>query len=64
VNRRGDGVPNANYITITLAGVNDGCNIFDLMAPMGVLLGDVDGDGFVLFRGLYHHRTKELGQSC
>jgi len=37
------GVANAQTITITLVGVNDGCsNIFNVGAPMGVLLGDVN----------------------
>jgi Dockerin type I domain len=30
-----------------LAGVNDGCNIFNVSAPMGVLLGDVNANRLV-----------------
>jgi hypothetical protein len=36
------GVPNAQTITVALVGVNDGCNIFNVGALMGVLLGDVN----------------------
>jgi hypothetical protein len=40
-------VTNAQRITITLAGVNDGTHIADVSVPMGVLLGDVNGSGRV-----------------
>jgi hypothetical protein len=36
------GVPNAQRITITLVGVNDGITTADVSIPMGVLLGDVN----------------------
>jgi hypothetical protein len=36
------GVANAQTITITLTGVNDGTNVADVSIPMGVLLGDVN----------------------
>jgi hypothetical protein len=36
------GVANAQTITITLAGVNDGTNVADVSVPMGVLLADVN----------------------
>jgi hypothetical protein len=41
------GVTNAQTITVTLAGVSDGTNTSDVEAAMGVLVGDVNGDGFV-----------------
>ena len=41
------GVANAQTITVTLAGVNDGCSTFNVGAPMGVLLGDTTANGFV-----------------
>jgi len=41
------GVPNAQTITVALVGVNDGCNIFNVGAPMGVLLGDVNANRLV-----------------
>ncbi len=40
-------VPNAQTITISLLGVNDGTNTGDLSVPMGVLIGDVNGSGRV-----------------
>ena len=36
------GVANAQTITITLSGVNDGTNVGNVSIPMGVLLGDVN----------------------
>jgi hypothetical protein len=36
------GVANAQTITITLAGVNDGTSVADVSVPMGVLLADVN----------------------
>ncbi len=41
------GVTNAQTITITLADLNDGISISDVAIPMGVLVGDTNGDGFV-----------------
>jgi Dockerin type I domain len=43
------GIPNAQYITVTLTGVADtACNVGTVIGPqMGVLLGDVNGDGQV-----------------
>ena len=40
-------VTNAQKITITLAGVNDGTNTGDLDVQMGVLFGDISGNGTV-----------------
>ena len=41
------GVTNAQRITLTLQGASDGTNTGDLSVPMGVLLGDVNGNGSV-----------------
>ena len=41
------GVTNAQTITLTLNGVNDGLNMANLSVPMGVLLGDTSGNGSV-----------------
>ena len=41
------GIPNAQRITITLVGVNDGTNIANVSIPMGVLWGDVNASGRV-----------------
>jgi hypothetical protein len=41
------GVTNAQRITITLVGVNDGTNTANVSIPMGVLLGDVNASGRV-----------------
>jgi Dockerin type I domain len=38
-------VSNAQKTTITLQGVNDGTNTNDVAVQMGVLLGDVNGNG-------------------
>jgi uncharacterized delta-60 repeat protein len=40
-------VTNAQKITITLAGLNDGTNTGDLDVQMGVLIGDTNGNGSV-----------------
>ena len=40
-------VTNGQKITLTLAGVNDGTNTGDLDVQMGVLIGDVSGNGTV-----------------
>ena len=41
------GVTNAQKIMVTLQGASDGTNTGDLSVPMGVLLGDVNGNGSV-----------------
>ena len=41
------GVINAQRITVTLRGVNDGTTFRDISVPMGVLLGDTNGNGVV-----------------
>ncbi len=41
------GVTNAQVITITLFGVNDGTNAGDVSVPMSVLLGDTNANGSV-----------------
>ena len=41
------GVTNAQRITVTLLGVNDGTSTGDVGVQMGVLVGDTNGDGFV-----------------
>jgi uncharacterized protein (TIGR02597 family) len=41
------GATNAQYITLTLAGVNDGTNTNDVAVRMGILIGDTTGDGTV-----------------
>ena len=41
------GVTNAQKITITLFGVNDGTTVKDIPFRMGVLLGDTNADRFV-----------------
>jgi hypothetical protein len=41
------GITNAQRITVTLLGVNDGTSTGDVGAVMGVLVGDTTGDGFV-----------------
>jgi hypothetical protein len=38
-------VTNAQKITVTLLGVNDGTNTYDVSVQMGVLLGDVNSSG-------------------
>jgi hypothetical protein len=40
--------PNAQRVSITLVGVNDGVNTANVVVPIGLLRGDVNGDGFVL----------------
>lgn len=42
------GVSNAQKVAVTLVGVNDGTNTNDVAVELGALLGDVNGDGFVL----------------
>jgi hypothetical protein len=41
------GVTNTQRITITLVGLSNASGTGDLGVPMGVLLGDTNGDGFV-----------------
>jgi hypothetical protein len=41
------GVSNIQVITISLSGVDDGTRIVDVAVKMGVLIGDVNGDGSV-----------------
>ncbi len=41
------GVTNAQRITVTLGNVNDGTNLGDVPVSMGVLAGDVNGNGTV-----------------
>jgi len=41
------GVTNGQKITLTLFNVSDGTNTGDVSVPMGILLGDTSGDGFV-----------------
>jgi hypothetical protein len=41
------GVSNAQIITLTLFGLNDGTNTGDVSIPMGILVGDVNGSGRV-----------------
>ena len=41
------GVANAQIITVTLAGVNNGSATGDVSVQMGVLLGDTSGNGSV-----------------
>jgi glucose/arabinose dehydrogenase len=40
-------VSNAQTLTVTLLGMNDGTNTYDTSVQMGVLIGDTTGDGFV-----------------
>jgi hypothetical protein len=41
------GITNAQTITVTLFGINDGINIGDLPISIGMLVGDTNGDGKV-----------------
>jgi hypothetical protein len=41
------GITNAQRITITLSSVNNGTSTGDVSVPMGVLVGDTNGDGTV-----------------
>ena len=47
------GVTNAQTITVTLLGVNDGTSTGDVSVPMGVLVGDTNGDR-LRQRGRHH----------
>jgi hypothetical protein len=41
------GITNAQTITVTLSAVNNGTTTGNVSVPMGVLVGDTDGDGAV-----------------
>ena len=41
------GVTNAQRVSITLSGVNDGASTANIGVQMAVLVGDTNGDGFV-----------------
>ncbi len=41
------GVTNGQTIALTISGVNDGATLADYVIPMGVLVGDANGDGAV-----------------
>ena len=41
------GVTNAQTIIVTLFGVNDGSSVRDMVIPMSILIGDVNGSGSV-----------------
>ena len=40
-------VSNVQTITVTLTGLNDGTNTYDVSVQMGVLIGDVNASGVV-----------------
>jgi|GEM_PF-3508004 len=54
------GVSNAQWITITLFGVNDGTNMTDVSVNMGVLLADVDASGRVDSNDVFQVRQQTL----
>jgi hypothetical protein len=54
------GVTNAQRITLTLIGVNDGSHIANVSIPMGVLLGDVDASGRVDSTDVFQVRQQTL----
>jgi hypothetical protein len=55
------GVPNAQFVTVTLTGVSDiACNIGDVSSTMGVLLGDVDASGRVDSTDVFQVRQQTL----
>jgi 6-phosphogluconolactonase (cycloisomerase 2 family) len=41
------GLDNAQTITLSLSGVNDGTNTGDIAVPMSILIGDISGNGIV-----------------
>ena len=53
------GVANAQTIVLTLAGVNDGTSTGSLSVPMGVLLGDVNGNRVVTGADVNHARAQQ-----
>lgn len=60
------GVSNAQTITITLSAVSDGTNTNDVSIPMGVLLGDTNGNRFVTSSGTSNDVTltqSKVGQT-
>ncbi len=66
------GVTNAQTITLSLAGVNDGANAGDVGIRMGVLVGDTTGNGMVKFQRYWasesqfwsNHHGRELRHRC
>jgi hypothetical protein len=54
------GVTNAQRITLTLIGVNDGSHIANVSVQMGVLLGDVDASGRVDSTDVFQVRQQSL----
>jgi hypothetical protein len=54
------GVTNAQRITLTLIGVNDGSHIANVSIPMGVLLGDVDASARVDSTDIFQVRQQTL----
>ena len=55
------GVPNAHYLTVTLNSVVDAQNnTGNVSAPMGVLIGDVDGSGRVDSTDVFQVRQQTL----
>jgi hypothetical protein len=59
------GVANAQFIAITLSGVNDGTNIGDVSIPMGVLVGDVNASRHVDAGdiGVIQHYNSQIANS-
>lgn len=55
-------VANAQRIVVTLFSVSDGTSTNDVTIPMGVLLGDTTGDGFVNSADISQTKSKS-GQS-
>jgi hypothetical protein len=55
-------IPNAARLTVNLRGVSDGTNTDLVTIPMGVLLGDTTGDGFVNSADISQAKSKS-GQS-
>ncbi|HYR23454.1 MAG TPA: dockerin type I domain-containing protein [Chthoniobacterales bacterium] len=54
------GVTNAQRITLTLTGVNDGSHTANVSIQMGVLLGDVDASGRVDSTDVFQVRQQSL----
>jgi uncharacterized repeat protein (TIGR03803 family) len=54
------GVANAQKITLTLVGANDGTSRADIPVSMGVLLGDVNGSGRVDSSDVFQVRQQTL----
>ena len=51
-------VTNAQTLAITLVGVSDGTNVGNVVIPMGVLVGDTNGDRFVNAGDALQTRTR------